>query len=165
MVWDTQLQETKAIILERGRRLAGSLASIPNKLRAIQQWIKPAATYPLSLALFTMTEIAVLDRTLASVAKMCAKLPKGFSTSGTLRSHEDAGLGVESLMIDYAQICASNLTRALRDPGMLGSITRALLKLQVREMGGAPVEHLSTEKARFCTLLRQATIITEPLHG
>ena len=162
---DTQLQTTRDTIWERGRKLSSSMANMRNRINSIKQWIKPAATYPFSLAPFTVNEVALLDRALARVGKMCAKLPPGFSTSGALRSHDEAGLGLESFMIDYAQICAASLTHALRDEGSLGVVTRALLKLQVHKRGGAPVEHIATECTRYCTLLRQLTLVSVELNG
>ena len=164
MVWEAQLQSTINRIKERGQCLAKSLASVPNRLATIHRCIKPSATYALSLAPFTVSEIAQLDRCMAAVARQCCWLPKGFATSGILRAQDEAGLGVVSLSVDYAQISTFHLVNALRDNGRLGLVTKALLRTQIKTMGGAPVEYLSTEAARYCTALRQLAIINQHEH-
>ena len=164
MVWGAQLQSTINRIKERGQCLAKSLASVPNRLATIHRCIKPSATYALSLAPFTVSEIAQLDRCMAAVARQCCRLPKGFATSGILRAQDEAGLGVVSLSVDYAQISTFHLVNALRDNGRLGLVTKALLRTQIKTMGGAPVEYLNTEAARYCTALRQLAIINQHEH-
>ena len=161
MVWEAHLQQTMAKIRLRGSQLAGSLASVPNRIEAIHRCIKTSATYALSVAPFTVAEIAQLDQCIAQVSRQCCRLMRGSSTSGILRGRQEAGLGIISLDVDYAQISAANLTRALRDDGRLGLTTAALLHAQIAKMGGAPVEHLKTEEARYCTALRQLAILNQ----
>jgi len=161
MVWEAHLQQTMAKIRLRGSQLAGSLASVPNRIEAIQRCIKTSATYALSVAPFTVAEIAQLDQCIAQVSRQCCRLMRGSSTSGILRGRQEAGLGIISLDVDYAQISAANLTRALRDDGRLGLTTTALLNGQIAKMGGAPVEYLKTEEARYCTALRQLAILNQ----
>ena len=163
MFWTEQLADCEQQLKDKGQKLGSSLASTMNRLDTIHKCIKPAITYTLGFAPFTMGDIEHLDKRLANIARQSCRLPKGFPTSAILRDHEEAGLGVISLTVDYAQISASHFTRALRDPGRLGIVSRALLDLQRRKMGGAPVEYLDDGAARYCTLLRQLTIMNR--HG
>ena len=77
------------------------------------------------------------------------------------------GLGLGSLLIDYAQLNGAYLTRALNDDGPLGWSTRALLKIQHERMAGMPVlskdnpRPLLQRAAKDFHLLRKISILKE----
>ena len=163
MDWQTQLRGALKDVGELGKKLATSLASERQKLEALQRSIKPRVAYALSVAPYTMADIAALDKALASVARSCLRLPRSYPTSAILRDRQEGGWGVHSFAVDYAQISATMLTRALEDKSRLGLVSKALLDLQRSLMGGAPVEELAEGSTRFCTSLRQLAVMAR--HG
>jgi len=98
MVWEAQLQSTIAKIKERGRCLSKSLASVPNRLATINRCIKPAATYALSTAPFTVSEIAQLNRCQPRLQLSQSRIER--STSGkrqTSQAMSLRGLNISAL--------------------------------------------------------------------
>ena len=51
-------------------------------------------------------------------------------------------MGVTSLMVDYLQLTAAYLVRALNDKGPLGWTTRGMLQQQHTQLGGLQTMHL-----------------------
>jgi len=159
MVWDRQLQTTIADTLAKGRKLAASLASPRQCLHILQTVIKPSISYAFCVAPYTLTQLALLDKVLAGIARKCCRLQRSFPTCAILRHVDEGGIGLISLSVEYAQISTACLVRAHSDPGMLGMVTRELLNTQRDKMGGAPVEEITDGEARFCTGLRQLAIM------
>ena len=86
--------------------------------------------------LFANADMSKLDAAVCRVSRSAWRVPQRTQTALVLRGREDAGVGQQSMMVDYVQILASSLTQALNDKGPLGESTRALLKWQQRAMGG-----------------------------
>ena len=63
-----------------------------------------------------MHDIWRLDAALCRIARSAYRLPRSTQTALFLRRHEVAGMGLQSLLVDYVQILASSLTQALNDP-------------------------------------------------
>ena len=159
MEWSHQLESVIKELVQKGRQLAASQASPRQCWRIIQTCLRPQITYTFGVVPYTMQEIGRLDRTLAGVVRRCCRLPRSMPTASILLSTEKAGMGLISLVVDYATIAAQTLTSAMNDTGRLGLITRALLLHQRKVMGGAPVDELPTGLAKNCTCLRKLTIM------
>ena len=79
------------------------------------------------------------------------------------------GMGLQSLLVDYAQITAASLTMALNDTGPLGQSIRALLSLQHRLTARQQILHLKGDKldrklarnTRHLHLLRQLCLLKD----
>ena len=163
MDWSHQLEAVIQDVVKRGRRLASSMASPRQCWNVIKQSLRPKITYAFGIVPYTMQEIGRLDRTLAGIARRCCRLPRSTPTTSILLTPERAGMGMISLVVDYATIAAQTLTMAMNDQGRLGATTRALLSHQIKVMGGAPVDELPTGSSRHCTCLRKLTIMDR--HG
>ena len=134
--WTDQHTATQAEAKRKGRAIGASMASPRQGMRMLQQVVKPGVAYGMVAAPYSAADIDGLDRCLATAARKCHGLPRCFPTRAILAPTEDAGLGLESLQVDYVQAAAAYLTRALNDPGRLGVVTRALLTKQLRMLGG-----------------------------
>ena len=88
---------------------------------------------------FGETDIEKFDAALCRIAKACLSLHKSFPTKPLLFPTRMGGAGLGPLMIDYLQVAATSLVRALNDPGDLGIMTRGLLLQQMRASGGLPL--------------------------
>ena len=77
-----------------------------------------------------------------------------------LQQQKLSGAGVESLLIDYAQLSIAHLTRALNDPGKLGIITRALMQLQHDHLGMHNMGQMG-KNANHYRLIKQLELASE----
>jgi len=157
--WEEQMRERIKHIRELGNMLLRSLASPRQKIMSLMIKIKQSAVYDLNATCYSAPQIRFLDREIAKIARKCRGLNQSFPTSAILRTKKSAGLGVGSLMIEYARICSMGLKRHLDDPGLLGAVTRALLEIQMQDAAGLPVDELDTPDARYHSLLRRKAII------
>ena len=161
--WSKHRSETIKDLKADGKLLVSSLASPRQKLNILKTKIKARIQYSFGVAPYTMGDIALLDKEIASIARRCFGLSASFSTSAILRECEQFGLGLGSLSLEYNQTCATCLTRHLNDEGQLGAISRSLLTTQTKLMQGAPVHELKLRQARYCMRLRQQLILEH--HG
>ena len=129
--WRQHKQRTLDTIREKGEMILSSAASMRQMHQYIQTSIRPCVTYAFSTGAFTYDDIRDLDRALCKIMRAAFDLPASTSAALINRQKEDGGMGLQSLLIDYAQITASCLTQALNDTGPLGNSTRALLALQL----------------------------------
>ena len=126
----------------------------------LKKSFKPAVSYAFCVAPYTMGDIYQLDRALARIARVCCSLGRSFPTAGVLREEESGGVGLISLVVDYAQISTACLTRAVADDDRLGLVTTALLEMQrASERGSAAVEEIADEETRYYPLLRQLCVM------
>ena len=61
-------------------------------------------------------DIDNLDQALCSIVRACMQLQPGFPSKALLFPTVAGGLGLRHLMVDYTQIAALSLVRALNDP-------------------------------------------------
>jgi hypothetical protein len=164
LIWDKQLRETIKHVNDTGNKLARSLASPRQCLQILKTVIKPAVSYAFCVAPYTMSEIYELDKAIARVARTCCRLGRSFPTAAILLGETAVGAGVISLTVDYAQISAACLVRAMDDADRLGIVTTALLQIQRDSCrGNAAVEEVADEETRFYTGLRQMCVMKS--HG
>ena len=134
--WRHDMQRAVTIAREKGDQVLASYASPRQVLQYIQSAIRPCLTYACAIGVFTHADIRRLDAALCRIARSAYRLPKSTQTALLLRQRDNAGMGLQSLLVDYVQILASSLTQALNDPGPLGVSTRALLAQQLAKVGG-----------------------------
>ena len=140
-------QQTKVLqeVLRRGENILNSSASPLQKLQFIQRCIKPYAQYSFPLAAYNIQSIQKLDSVIARIAKKSLRLPISTPNAMVFTETNHAGMGVQSLLVDYIQLNTAYLVRALNDEGPLGIISRALLQMQHQHLGG--INPLRTKRA------------------
>ena len=161
--WKPQLQHTLKMIKEKGdhitNRAMTSGASPRQCLHLIQTCVKPAAAYTMVAAPYSEAEIGLMDQAIAAMTRKCCRLPKGFPGAGIHRPITEGGMGISSLMMEYTQITAATLTRALNDQEKLGCITRALLPIQSALLGDTKAGDLPHIATRYTSIMRQLQIM------
>ena len=134
--WKHHVARTLTIAQQEGDQILSTSASPNQVMRYIQSAIRPCLTYACPVGAFANADMSKLDAAVCRVTRTAWRVPQRTQTAMVLRGREDAGMGQQSMMVDYVQILASSLTQALNDKGPLGESTRALLKWQQRAMGG-----------------------------
>ena len=61
-----------------------------------------------------------------SAVKKCCGLPNYTPSVAIHLGHDDMGMGIPSLLVDYIQYNVLALTHVLQDTGRLGAVTRAM---------------------------------------
>ena len=77
-----------------------------------------------------------MDKLISQYAKRAWGLPVATPSRLVLEHKDKNGMGIGSLMVDYVQLNAAYLVKALNDHGPLGCTTRSLLKQQHAALGG-----------------------------
>jgi hypothetical protein len=161
--FDDHLDHLIQTITIKGQKLIDAGLPPRRALLIINRVIKPKIIHSLCIAPFSTTDIAQLDQLLARITRHCFYLHKTFPTNVILCPAERSGIGLQSLMVDYTQICAQTLTRAMNDNEDLGTITRAMLKIQMQTYGNRPAHLQKTlHKEAFSShglTLRQISIL------
>jgi hypothetical protein len=85
----------------------------------------------------------------AKLIRKATRLSPGFPNAFIHEDDDRMGIGIPSLMVDYAYLNAKSLLTSLEDPGSLGAITRALLSDQLKYMGQVHPEQ-QPNLAKFC---------------
>eukprot|EP00798_Chlamydomonas_sp_ICE-L_P006926 gene6926-biopygen13450 len=114
---------------------------------------------PLNGAPYSYSDIGIVDKALWTLAKKCCDLHPSFPTASVCLPLGQAGLGIPSLMVDYAQITAAHLTRSLNDTGKLGRLTTALLHKEAAMLQGMDPLTLPSHTLQYFTLARQMHIL------
>jgi exonuclease III/ribonuclease HI len=161
--WKAQAARAMEIVKEKGTAIATSLATPGQRLRMLQQCVHSSVAYAFAAMPYTKQDIATLDTTLAGYAKKCYGLPRSFPTRTTLLSVEEYGLGLGSLLPQYARVAHRALVLALNDDGRLGAVTRALLPKQHSVAGTSAAHHIPADRGRRFVTLQQMTLARE--HG
>ena len=169
MNWARQVSEVVAAVKQKANKLIFSQLSPEQKLTYLRASIKPKITYPFPIGIYTPDQIEQFDKLLARCGKAAYNLPTSTATSLILDTRAAAGMGVQSLMVDYVQQIASSLTRALADEGPLGSATRDLLEAQHTQAGGQQLVNVVADQAdatlarrtQHFNVLRQICILAE----
>ena len=161
--WRPLMKQALALIHSKGHQIlttAKPKGATPLQcLRLITTCIKPAITYPMTVAPYSYSDIGILDKALWTLAKKCCDLHPSFPTASVCLPLGQAGLGIPSLMVDYAQITAAHLTRSLNDTGKLGRLTTALLHKEATMLQGMDPLTLPSHTLQYFTLARQMHIL------
>eukprot|EP00775_Hariotina_reticulata_P004031 gene4031-biopygen5750 len=107
-----------------------SYASPKQKMRVISTCVRPAITYAMTVAPYTLQEIRLLDSLLAKATKQAYGLSTSTSNDAVHQDIQHGGLGCPSLEVEHHILSTQRLVRALNDSGPLGGVSRALLKNQ-----------------------------------
>ena len=124
----------------------------------IETCIKPYITYSFATGAYTKNDIARLDSLVTQIAKGAWNLPQAVPNGMVHEDRDMGGLGVTSLLTDYAHCTAALLTQALNDKGRLGAVTRALIPLQVQS-AGHELTHEMASTLRYSRLVRSLTML------
>ena len=121
-----QLESVIKELVQKGRQLAASQAS-PRQCqrRIIQTCLRPQITYAFGVVPYTMQEIGRLDRTLAGVVRRCCRLPRFMPAASILLSTEKVGMGLISLVVDYATI---DTAQTLTSSGLLSAFCIGVIR-------------------------------------
>ena len=151
--WKFQHQAIFKKAKEKIERLIAFRASSHQIRHVINTSIKPSVTNTFGIIPMTKTDIHILDRCMNQAIRQANGLPPRTPTA-FLHEDEDAfGMGAESLLVDYAHKHAALLTESLRDTGRIGTITKALLTLQLR------LNHTTPHQAKYCLRVRQLAMM------
>lgn len=156
--WHYQYQQSLETIRAYGMRIRDSMARMGQVVDLVNSKIRPAVTYHLSLAPYTVAQVEQLDRALANTVRAACRLPRGFAQAGIMLPRDKGGMGLRPLMSDYVQSTTSALVHRLNDQGPLGVVTRGLMKAQMQKWGRSPLEHVKLAWHQS-TALRQARIM------
>jgi ribonuclease HI len=160
--WSAQMAHVCKAVRDKGDLLQGSLASPDQSIRIVQSCIQPVVAYSFSTMAYTANDIRLLDAMIARIARRCYGLPASFPTRAVLLPGEHYGLGVGSLLPIYVRIATRALILSLNDEGRLGTVTRALLRVQCQLAADTRMHALKRESC-FYTTLKQLTLARE--HG
>lgn len=139
------LQHLIDTILVKGQQLLDSGLNARQCMQVIKRVIKPKIIYSLSIAPFSEIDIELLDTHLARLTRTCLSLSHTFPKNVLLCPTSRHGVGLDSLMADYANSCSQAISRALRDTSDLGLLTNAMLRLQLSAYGNLPFPVRSLE--------------------
>jgi hypothetical protein len=156
--WHFQIDAVLDNLRECSRRLCGSFASEKQCLRVLKQCILPKITYSFPVAPYTIADIQRIDKEVAKLVRKAIRLPPGLPNAFIHEDVDKMGIGIPSLMVDYAYLNAKSLLTSLEDPGSLGAITRALLSDQLKYMGQVHPEQ-QPNLAKFCMNVRQLSLL------
>ena len=151
------------IILEKGMQLISAAVPPRQCLTLIQNVLKPKITYCFPIAPFSRTDVAALDNLLIRITRHSMKLSHNISNIIVLSPTTRGGVGLISLMADYAAIATQTLTQALHDQGDLGQLTCYSLDRQLADYGHlpAPMAHRNTAFSRHPMALRLLSLASE----
>ena len=108
-------------------------------LQVMQRVIKPKITHCICVTPFSGADMDKLHLVLCAATRPCMKLNQAFPTQAVLLPTSMGGVGLAPLIIDYAQIAAAALTRALNDHGDLGIMTQCIISAQALTALRGPV--------------------------
>ena len=176
MNWEKQFKNVVEMVQQKANTLMTSQVTPEQQLTYLQVSIRPKITYAFPIGIYTYAQIETFDKLLARCGKPAYCLPRFTPTSFLLEERHAAGMGVQSLMVDYVQQIASNLTRCLADEGPLGSSCRDLLEAQHTQASGHHMISMHADQAdkvlakrtHHFNLMRQICILADAdieLHG
>ena len=134
--WRHQFQAVQTAVRKKCGDLKNRGLPAALQMRIIRTVIKPMITYSFSTAPYTPAQLKVLDAQLARAAKAAYKQRTSMSTALALEDTDKFGLGLTSLLVDYAHACVRNLVDAANDASPYGIISRSLLSFQAARTGG-----------------------------
>ena len=150
--WKHQHAALTSKAKQKMERLMMSHATPRQVLHIIKTSVRPAITNTLGITPCTKTDIHILDSIINAAAKQTYGIGKNTATAFVNEDTDAFGLGCESLMTEYAHKSASLLIESLRDDGRIGIISKALLDLQLKLLGG---HHASPYHYKRCLRVRQ----------
>ena len=108
MTWEKQFKNVVEMVQQKANTLMTSQLSPEQKLTYLQVSIRPKITYAFPIGTYSYAQIETFDMLLARCGKAAYCLPRSTPTSFLLEERHAAGMGVQSLMVDYVQQIASN---------------------------------------------------------
>jgi len=121
---DTILKKLK----EKANAIHKSQLGGRQQLRMEARCILHSIRHTFCVAPLTPRQLTDLDRTRARLYKFRLGMPATAPHAAILASPIDLGLGAESLVTEYTQVCAETQASSLAHPGRLGTLARAFSK-------------------------------------
>ena len=138
MNWNPQIHKSWRKPDSRPETSLNLMLRHARNLAWIQTCLKPYLTYSFPLTYLSKQDLYRLDAVVAQTAKKALRLPLATPTGLMLQQQTLSGAGVESLLIDYAQLSIAHLTRALNDTGKLGICHKAPATAAACHLGKPP---------------------------
>ena len=120
------LNDLLQAIQGRGLAITRSHGTIAQKLEMERFSILGMIIYHLSVAPFSMAQLADIERARARIIKSILRISNNSASDLVCTERAHFGYGVQALAPRYAQVCAQRLTNALNDSGRLGVLARAV---------------------------------------
>ena len=117
-------------------------------MRILRTAIDPSITYSLAIGCMTELDTSNSDALRTRTCKRINGLPVSTSSAMVHQDTDQAGLGLPSLMVTYAEVSCAYLVQALNDIGSLGLVTRHRLLLQDKVIGVALTQPNSKQSLR-----------------
>ena len=160
--WSHQLNAIKAKVSKKGEQLRGSFASERQCINIIQTVLRPAITYAFPVVPYTANDIAELDKMMCGIAKSCTGLNTYHPNAMVHSGPHVGGLGIASLLVDYAHMATKALIQHLNDDDRVGAITTALMLQLKHDYQTLPMKYILNDKTSY-SILRQLALAKE--HG
>ena len=135
--WAPHLERILTETKQKAERLTNCALSKTQKMRVLRTAIDPSITYSFAIGCMTELDISKLDAIRTRTCKRINGLPVSTSSAMVHQDTDQAGLGLPSLMVTYAEVSCRYLVQALNDIGSLGLVTRHPLLLQDKAIGVA----------------------------
>jgi hypothetical protein len=113
-------------LIKQTQLLLNSPATLKQKLKMVDTIIRLGIAYSFYAVPYSMPNITKLDKKIIGIQKTICRLPKSTSNITTKLPHDQYGLGVHSLKIEYLTCIGKQLHYALNDPNRLGTIYKCL---------------------------------------
>jgi hypothetical protein len=133
---------------EQANALYRSLATGGQVVKLAETVLRPGIASSFSVAPFTPLQIKMLDSVMVGVYKRAYRQRRSTPSAAVHEDPNRFGMGCASLLVGYAHEATKQLTEAYNDGGAYGIITRSLLKLQARTLGGLDAGELGAVAMR-----------------
>ena len=134
----------------------------PRQIRhIIKTSIIPSISYTLAITPCTPMDLKLMDNQITRAMKKAYSLPKSAPTAMVHENEENYGLGCASIATQYAQKGIAALVESLREPGRMGVVTKAILEMQMRYMGGDHTTATCKRELPYCMRVRQYALAVD----
>ena len=99
--WKHHVARTLTIAQQKGDQILSTSASPNQVMRYIQSAIRPCLTYACPVGAFANADMSKLNAAVCRVTRTAWRVPQRTQTALLLRGREDAGMGQQSMMVDY----------------------------------------------------------------
>ena len=156
--WKHQVLKLATEIKCKGNKLLNSMISPKQKLQYIESNIRTYVQYALVIGCYTPMEIQKFDALLTRIAKKALDLPQSTPSALIMLERAKGGVGVESNMVNYVQVCTTNLVNAFNDEDVLGQAFRAMWRAEQAIFGKFRSTHINEKNAALLRLTRNLHI-------
>ena len=144
--WAHHAEHTIQKLQGKADAIYKSRLSDRQKLEMEASCILHSARHSFCVAPFTLAHLRKIDSLRARLYKYCMGMPASSPHAAVYAPPEHMGLGAESGIPEYTQVCAEAQATSLSHPGRLGTLSRAFMHALLAD----PVvsQHLAVNRAR-----------------